>query len=418
MENMYISLDAINFIEKEFLKELDGYHYRTIFINELEKVYVIEDSLILYSCIYESQMPIFINSEETYKEKPSSILQFQKRGYKYYGLQIIELTHNNIGFKFVEKNFISKIKDITNIDYIWFNYSRFSGFYYQEWDCYKGEYVKKPTVTHKINELLPELKLKERCGQQFRYYIIVIEIETSKNKKGIGIFYTNQKPYKYILERCNNWIKYDFTYGNMNCIYEVSSAYDKCANIYTMEQALLDLQKSKLKKQFILENHLKYFYIEKTFDNKDDAQVYALNIYREIYLKNNKFDDYHRFNYIKPENKWITEELVFRLCKKIFKNNKVIYQHRPFFLKSDIGGQMSYDVFISGFNIAIEYQGKQHFEAVEFFGGQQAYLRTVERDKIKKELSEKNGIKLIYINYWEDVNMETLKNKINIDNLN
>ena len=69
---MYISLDTINFIEKEFLKELDGYHYRAIYINELEKVYVIEDNLILYSCIYESQMPIFINSEETYKEKLSS----------------------------------------------------------------------------------------------------------------------------------------------------------------------------------------------------------------------------------------------------------------------------------------------------------------------------------------------------------
>ena len=63
------------------------------------------------------------------------------------------------------------------------------------------------------------------------------------------------------------------------------------------------------------------------------------------------------------------------MCKKIFKNNKVIYQHRPFFLKSDIGGQMSYDVFISGFNIAIEYQGKQHFEPIDYFGGEEAFKK-------------------------------------------
>lgn len=415
---MYISLDTINFIEKEFLKEIKGYCYKIIFINEFEKVYIIEDSLILYSCIYESQMPILVNSNEMCEEKEDNYFFVSKVENKYYGLRITELTRNDIGFKFVEKKFIQKIKDMTKISYIWFNYSRFFGFYYQEWDCHKGEYVKKPTVAYKINKLLPELKLTKRCREQFRYYIIVIEIEAPKNKKGIGVFYTNQKPYKYMLERCNNWIKHGFTYGNMNCVYEVSDAYNKCANIYAMEQVLLDLQKNKIKKQFILENYLKYFYIEKTFNNKDDAQVYALNIYREIYLKNNKFNDYHRFNYIKPENKWTTEELVFKLCKKIFKNNKVIYQHRPFFLKSDVGGQMSYDVFISGLNIAIEYQGKQHFEPVEFFGGEQAYLRTVERDKIKRELSKKNGIQLIYVNYWEDINIETIRNKINCNNFN
>lgn len=77
------------------------------------------------------------------------------------------------------------------------------------------------------------------------------------------------------------------------------------------------------------------------------------------------------------------------------------------------GGQMSYDIFISGINVAIEYQGKQHFEPVDFFGGEEAYKKTIERDKLKRKLSLENGIKLIYINYWEDVTTSLIKDKIN-----
>ena len=74
---------------------------------------------------------------------------------------------------------------------------------------------------------------------------------------------------------------------------------------------------------------------------------------------------------------------------------------------------MSYDVFISGLNIAIEYQGKQHFEPIEFFGGEESYKRTIKRDRIKKDLSEQNGVKLIYINYWENISPNQIIERIN-----
>ena len=73
---------------------------------------------------------------------------------------------------------------------------------------------------------------------------------------------------------------------------------------------------------------------------------------------------------------------------------------------------MSYDVFITKLNVAIEYQGKQHFEAVEIFGGQEHFEKQVERDKLKKELSEKNGVKLVYINYDEDISTDLIKEKV------
>ena len=73
---------------------------------------------------------------------------------------------------------------------------------------------------------------------------------------------------------------------------------------------------------------------------------------------------------------------------------------------------MSYDVFISGLSIAIEYQGKQHFEPIDHFGGQEAFERVQQRDKEKRMLSEAQGISLVYINYWEDVTPELVRSKI------
>ena len=65
-----------------------------------------------------------------------------------------------------------------------------------------------------------------------------------------------------------------------------------------------------------------------------------------------------------------------------------------------------------GKNIAFEYQGKQHFEPVDFFGGEKHFQEQVERDKLKKKLSEENGVTLIYVNYDEDVSVELIKEKV------
>ena len=64
---------------------------------------------------------------------------------------------------------------------------------------------------------------------------------------------------------------------------------------------------------------------------------------------------------------------------------------------------MSYDIFISGIDVAIEYQGKQHFEPVDFFGGEESFFELTQRDREKAKLSEENGVKLVYINYWDEI---------------
>lgn len=59
---------------------------------------------------------------------------------------------------------------------------------------------------------------------------------------------------------------------------------------------------------------------------------------------------------------------------------------------------LSLDFYIPKLNIAIECQGKQHFEPMECFGGEASFNKTNTRDKIKNSLCNENGVKIIYFN--------------------
>jgi hypothetical protein len=128
-------------------------------------------------------------------------------------------------------------------------------------------------------------------------------------------------------------------------------------------------------------------------------------------IKKGVYEDVDWYEYILPENKWKSEQLVYGLVKQLYPKEDVIYQHRPTFLC--IGNrQLSYDIYIRKLRIAIEYQGKQHFEPVEIFGGSNAFKRQQERDDLKRKLSVANNVHLVYINYWEDITLELIEKKI------
>jgi len=67
-----------------------------------------------------------------------------------------------------------------------------------------------------------------------------------------------------------------------------------------------------------------------------------------------------------------------------------------------------FDFYLEDLNTIIEYDGKQHFEPVEYFGGLEGLKKTQERDKIKEDYCLKNNIRIIRIKYSEDVE-EVLK---------
>ena len=77
------------------------------------------------------------------------------------------------------------------------------------------------------------------------------------------------------------------------------------------------------------------------------------------------------------------QEFVFDECRNI--------HHLPF------------DFYIQNLNTCIEYDGRQHYQPIEFFGGEKGLVETQKRDAIKTKYCLENDIKLIRIRYDEDI---------------
>ena len=67
---------------------------------------------------------------------------------------------------------------------------------------------------------------------------------------------------------------------------------------------------------------------------------------------------------------------------------------------------LPFDFYLPDYNYCIEYDGVQHFEPIDYFGGQEAFERTVEHDNMKNEYCKNNGIELLRIPYFKNVEEE------------
>lgn len=110
------------------------------------------------------------------------------------------------------------------------------------------------------------------------------------------------------------------------------------------------------------------------------------------------------------QTKWGNEYRLFVLISNFV--DEAIYQYHTEWL-----GNQSFDIFLPFQNIAIEYQGQQHYEAIEVFGGEEGLRNTRERDQRKKELCKQNGVTLLEWSYKQKVNKETVINFLQINDI-
>ncbi len=89
---------------------------------------------------------------------------------------------------------------------------------------------------------------------------------------------------------------------------------------------------------------------------------------------------------------WISETKLYYQIKNHFKELVVLQHLKPKWL-----GRQHFDIYFPFLNIAIEYQGRQHFESIEYFGGEENFKKNQERDNRKRKLSIENGCELIYV---------------------
>jgi hypothetical protein len=93
-------------------------------------------------------------------------------------------------------------------------------------------------------------------------------------------------------------------------------------------------------------------------------------------------------------SRWVSESALYGIIRDLFPDYRVLREASPTWL-----GRMRLDIFVPDLNLAIEYQGEQHYRPVSVFGGEDAYQRVLERDALKRRLCQENGIDVIDVRY-------------------
>ena len=101
------------------------------------------------------------------------------------------------------------------------------------------------------------------------------------------------------------------------------------------------------------------------------------------------------------KSKWANEYHLFELMNKY--NCHAQYQYRSEWL-----GKQSLDIYIVTEKIGIEYQGEQHYKAVDIWGGEAALKENQARDLRKKKLCVDNGVLLLEWPYERPINDENV----------
>jgi hypothetical protein len=107
-----------------------------------------------------------------------------------------------------------------------------------------------------------------------------------------------------------------------------------------------------------------------------------------------------KYDEVKKEQRWKNEALLAAAIKSLFGGENVEQHAQPIWLTPQ-----HLDIYLPEYKLAIEYMGKQHYETVDYFGGEHAYNETVKRDRYKKHLCDRMGVNLIYVTYEEDVGL-------------
>ena len=106
--------------------------------------------------------------------------------------------------------------------------------------------------------------------------------------------------------------------------------------------------------------------------------------------------DIERFSILRTNQKRI-----YRILKRKWRDAVWEYKH-PSMRFSDSGRAMELDIWIASRNVAVEYQGEQHFFPVPGWGGEKAFAAIQRRDAEKRKRCKQLGIRLIEIPYTWD----------------
>jgi hypothetical protein len=114
-----------------------------------------------------------------------------------------------------------------------------------------------------------------------------------------------------------------------------------------------------------------------------------------------------KFGHKKIGDAWTSETILYHIVRSLFPNFTILRHYRPDFLKG-----LELDIFIEELKVGLEYQGIQHYEPVNHWGGKEALEKLKKRDLKKKKIVDSLGILIVYFKYDEHLNDEIVIDKL------
>ncbi len=87
-------------------------------------------------------------------------------------------------------------------------------------------------------------------------------------------------------------------------------------------------------------------------------------------------------------------------------NYHILYEKQKRFKDCHDVKPLPFDFYLPKYNSCIEYDGEQHFKPKKYFGGEEKFKIQQKHDNIKNEYCKNNGISLLRIPYYKNVEEE------------
>lgn len=396
---IYLTKSAADFIIDNFLQKLNKYNYNIVELNELEYVYKIEDSLLLYIVINKATIDINeVDENNIATLKNENTVEKDK---DIYTITISELTYNSIGFKYDNKQFLKKISETLNIVISNFTvrYNVFAGFNrikYRE---------NVPSFLEEVDKNIPKLCLKKRydAWEGIEYTFIIIEFKNINEQLRYCVIQTKEDAFKVAEDLYNSWV----VTGQIDRSFIGASEVQKAFDSWKTRKLKFSVEEN----YSIIEKNMKWTYFKKKIKEENEVGVYIeelINKLKEKTFSNDLEDDMY-VDSENPDDRKI--DFIYELVKTIYSDSVVLKRHKPFYLKTTTV-QLCYDVFICKKNIAIDYKENLFLEKEDFFEEKSGKEKNIIRDILKRKISKEKDVKLIEINCWEKITADLLLKKI------
>lgn len=158
---------------------------------------------------------------------------------------------------------------------------------------------------------------------------------------------------------------------------------------------------------------IKFVEIPRVIDGKINVDSYHWKTAEKVRAQRDKveraIENIVRLKYGHKQigDQWTNETILYRIVCALFPSESVQRHFKPKFLRG-----LELDIFLPEKKVGIEYQGIQHYQPFDHWGGTEAFERLQERDAKKKRLCAANKVKLIYFDYKEGLSSKYVAEKL------